>query len=211
MSIPEEKLREMLGTDVEGSNSIDIGKIVRHSGEKLDKLVEIVKRSEEYEQHPCGRIAPQLGMFRLHSDAILPTHATKYSACWDVYSIEDVRFNNATFSGVRLGEVFKPIRTGWRLVIPEGYRIDVRARSGLAAKQGITVLNAPGTIDHDYEGELMIILASVNDQNIVIKKGDRIAQIALERVQEFTVAEVSEDQLPVIDSERAGGLGSTGS
>ncbi len=168
-----------------------------HLDTKLQRVANIVARS-------CAPVHT-LGLYRLSPDAIMPTRATKHSACWDVYSIEDAR----------LGETggqwrFAPVRTGWRLMIPEGFRIDVRARSGLAAKQGVTVLNAPGTIDHDYEGELMIILGSLNKFKIDIKKGDRIAQIALERVQEFTVEEIDEADLPVIDSDRTGGLGSSG-
>lgn len=183
----------------------------RHSDEKLERIIRLVTESQKPQQdwnpHPTTNqrtvCVPKLGLFRMSPDAILPTRGSKYSACWDVYSIEDVELGGMEH------DYFKPVRTGWRLVIPEGYRIDVRARSGLAAKQGITVLNAPGTIDHDYEGELMIILASV-DKCMIINKGSRIAQIALERVQEFTVAEVGEEDLPVIDSDRAGGLGSTG-
>ncbi len=181
----------------------------RHSDEKLERIVRMVAESQTHHGYiplqPTRTITkPRLGLFRLSPDAILPTHGSKYSACWDVYSIEDVQLCNI---GARN---FYPVKTGWRLVIPMGFRIDVRARSGMAAKQGVTVLNAPGTIDHDYEDELMIILGSVNGNNVQINKGDRIAQIALERVTEFTVAEVDEEDLPVIDSDRAGGLGSTG-
>ncbi len=183
----------------------------RHSDEKLERIVRLVAESQMPENWNPSATAtqrtvsiPKLGLYRLSPDAILPTRATKHSACWDVYSIEDVQLCDI---GARN---FYPVKTGWRLVIPEGYRIDVRARSGLAAKRGVTVLNAPGTIDHDYDGELMIILGSVNGNNVQINKGDRIAQIALELVQEFTVKEVGEDDLPVIDSDRAGGLGSTG-
>ncbi len=187
--------------------------LTRHSEDKLAALVEKMKDElkpkDEFRNPNLGpapkEYIPRLGLYRLSSNAIMPTHATKHSACWDVYSIEDKR----------LGETggqwrFAPVRTGWRLVIPQGFRIDVRARSGLAAKQGVTVLNAPGTIDHDYKGELMIILGSLNRCAIDIKKGDRIAQIALERVQEFTVEEIGEEDLPVIDSDRIGGLGSSG-
>lgn len=190
---------------------------VRHSEQKLNNIADMIIRDGRGMRFPgldlpdfpitvgnTKRYSMQLGLYRLSPDAILPTRATKHSACWDVYSIQDVQLCDI---GSRN---FYPVKTGWRLVIPEGYRIDVRARSGMAARQGVTVLNAPGTIDHDYDGELMIILGSVNGNNVQINKGDRIAQIALERVQEFTVKEVGEDELPVIDTDRAGGLGSTG-
>lgn len=182
----------------------------RHSDEKLERIIRLVTESESQKQedwnpHPTvtqrTMCIPKLGLYRLSPDAILPTRGSKYSACWDVYAVEDVNFGG-------IDPNFKAMKTGWRLVIPEGWRIDVRARSGLAAKQGITVLNAPGMIDHDYEDELMIIIYATGGGSI--KKGSRIAQIALERVQEFTVAEVSQEDLPVIDSDRVGGLGSTG-
>lgn len=184
----------------------------RHSDEKLERIFRLVTEFQKPQQdwNPLATATqrtvsiPKLGLYRLSPDAILPTRGSKYSACWDVYSIEDVQLCNI---GARN---FYPVKTGWRLVIPQGFRIDVRARSGLAAKQGVTVLNAPGTIDHDYEDELMIILGSVNGNNVQIYKGERIAQIVLERVQEFTVAEIDEEDLPVIDSDRVGGLGSTG-
>jgi len=158
------------------------------------------------------RYSMQLGLYRLSPDAILPTRATKRAACWDVYAAEDFTIGgegHCINEGEELSN-FVAVKTGWRLVIPEGWRIDVKPRSGMAAKQGITVLNAPGTIDHDYAGELMIILGTVSTSVIDFKKGSRIAQIALERVQEFTVKEVSEDELSVIDSDRVGGLGSSG-
>lgn len=190
----------------------------RHSNKKLNNLIDLIRQGGvigvrtsldcpgETTVGNTKRYGMQLGLYRLSPDAILPTRATKHSACWDVYAIEDGMLSDA---GSRNN--FCVMRTGWRLVIPEGYRIDVKARSGMAAKQGVTVLNAPGTIDSDYEDELMIILGSVNRNNVWIEKGQRIAQIALERVQEFTVKELSEDELPVIDSDRTGGLGSTGS
>jgi len=99
------------------------------------------------------------------------------------------------------------VPTGCFYEIPEGYEIQVRPRSGLAAKNGVTVLNTPGTIDSDYRGELMVILINLGDQDFVINSGDRIAQIV--------VAPVTQGVFELTDSlsetERgAGGFGSTG-
>ena len=99
------------------------------------------------------------------------------------------------------------IPTGLFFEIPEGYEIQVRPRSGLAAKNGVTVLNTPGTIDSDYRGELKIILINLGDENFVINNGERIAQIIISPVvqADFQIAN------SLSDTERGtGGFGSTG-
>ncbi len=99
------------------------------------------------------------------------------------------------------------IPTGLFVEIPAGYEIQVRPRSGLAAKHGITVLNSPGTIDADYRGEIKVILVNLSDEAFEVKPGERIAQLVLashERIEWDAVGELS-------DTERgAGGFGSTG-
>jgi dUTP pyrophosphatase len=99
------------------------------------------------------------------------------------------------------------VPTGLRLQIPEGLEGQVRPRSGLAAKHGITVLNAPGTIDSDYRGEVKILLVNMGDEDFVVRNGDRIAQIIFCPV--VRVAFRREDTIS--DSRRgSGGFGSTG-
>ncbi|MCR5081339.1 MAG: dUTP diphosphatase [Treponema sp.] len=101
----------------------------------------------------------------------------------------------------------KLIPTGLFFEIPEGYEIQLRPRSGLALKNGITVLNTPGTIDSDYRGELMALLINLGDEDFTVSNGDRIAQIIVAPVTlgDFKVV----DKLS--DTERgAGGYGSTG-
>jgi dUTP pyrophosphatase len=99
------------------------------------------------------------------------------------------------------------IPTGLFIEIPHGYEIQVRPRSGLAIKQGITCLNTPGTIDSDYRGEIMIILVNLSDQIQVINPGDRIAQLVLQKVEKAAWETVEQ----VEASERnEGGFGSTG-
>lgn len=100
------------------------------------------------------------------------------------------------------------IPTGLMLAIPEGYEGQVRPRSGMAAKQGVTVLNAPGTIDADYRGEVKVILVNLGQEPALIKRGDRIAQLILSPVARLPQKTVK--SLP--DTERGtGGFGSTGS
>ena len=99
------------------------------------------------------------------------------------------------------------IPTGLYIEIPEGYEGQVRPRSGLAIKFGITVLNTPGTIDADYRGELKQILINLSDQPFVINNGDRIAQIIFARCEQAEMVEVDE----LSETERgAGGFGHTG-
>ncbi len=99
------------------------------------------------------------------------------------------------------------IPTGLFLEIPQGYEVQIRPRSGLAIKQGITCLNTPGTIDADYRGEIKVILINLSGEAQVIQPGDRIAQMVLQKVEQIEwvpVNELSET------SRGAGGFGSTG-
>ena len=99
------------------------------------------------------------------------------------------------------------IPTGLFIALPEGYEAQVRPRSGLALKQGIGVLNSPGTIDADYRGEIGVILVNLSSESVVINDGDRIAQMVIARHEqaEWTVVEV------LSETERgAGGFGHTG-
>jgi len=99
------------------------------------------------------------------------------------------------------------VETGLSVAIPEGYEIQVRPRSGLAAKHGLTCLNTPGTIDSDYRGEIKVILINLGAEAFVIKRGERIAQLVLAPVTRLTWSEVTE----LGATERgAGGFGSTG-
>lgn len=134
-----------------------------------------------------------------HSKGLpVPAYATSGAAGMDVISAEDVTLQpNARYA----------VATGLALAIPQGYEIQVRPRSGLALKHGITVPNTPGTIDSDYRGELKIILINHGGERFVIRRGDRIAQLVLAPVVQAMWTEVEELDL----TERgAGGFGSTG-
>lgn len=128
----------------------------------------------------------------------LPAYATSGAAGMDVVSAEDVTLAPAARHAVA---------TGLALAIPEGYEIQVRPRSGLALKHGITVPNTPGTIDSDYRGELKVILINHGAEPFVIQRGDRVAQLVL-----APVVQAAWDEVEELDAtERgAGGFGSTG-
>jgi dUTP pyrophosphatase len=99
------------------------------------------------------------------------------------------------------------IPTGIFIEIPHGYEVQVRPRSGLASKQGITCLNTPGTIDADYRGEIKIILINLSAQEQVIQHGDRIAQLVVQKVEQAVWKPVEELE---ITERNAGGFGHTG-
>ena len=99
------------------------------------------------------------------------------------------------------------VGTGLFIELPEGYEAQIRPRSGLAAKQGVTVLNSPGTIDADYRGEIGVILVNLSNENVTISRGDRIAQMVVARYEraEWTQVEALSETV-----RGAGGFGSTG-
>ncbi|MCG2717382.1 MAG: dUTP diphosphatase [Nanoarchaeota archaeon] len=128
----------------------------------------------------------------------LPKFETEGSAAVDLHSSESLTLNP--------GE-FRKISTGVKIAIPKGYEGQVRPRSGLAANYGISIVNTPGTIDSDYRGIVQILLVNHGPNYFHVKKGDRIAQLLVKRVElfEWEIAESLDE------TERgAGGLGHTG-
>jgi dUTP pyrophosphatase len=132
------------------------------------------------------------------SDAIEPTYATAGAVGADLCSAEEV----SIMPGDRL-----LVHTGVYLEIPVGFEVQVRPRSGLALKHGITVVNSPGTIDSDYRGEVGVVLINHGKDVFKIKKGDRIAQLVLNEVHRMAFVEIQE----LSETQRGeGGYGSTG-
>lgn len=130
----------------------------------------------------------------------LPNYETKASAGMDLRANLDNPI------------ILKPLErnlipTGLFIELPVGFEAQIRPRSGLAIKKGITLLNSPGTIDADYRGEIKIILANISSEDFVINDGDRIAQMVIARHEQAEWIEVSE----LVETERGGGgFGSTG-
>ena len=130
----------------------------------------------------------------------LPSFATKNSAGVDLRA-------NLT-EPITLGALErKIIGTGLKIALPEGYEAQVRPRSGLAAKHGLTVLNAPGTIDADYRGEIGVILVNLSNNSFTINPGERIAQLVIAKYEQ-----VSWNLTESLDTKErgSGGFGSTG-
>lgn len=135
---------------------------------------------------------------RLTDTAVLPTYAHVGDAGMDLYADEDIMLGSETWNVVS---------TGVAMSIPEGYVGLIHPRSGLAAKHGITVLNAPGTIDAGYRGEIKVILLNGTDKDFVVRRGDRIAQLVVQEFVHGDIVEVSS----LDDTERStNGFGSTG-
>jgi dUTP pyrophosphatase len=140
----------------------------------------------------------KLKIKKLKNEAIIPSYQTKEAAGFDLHSIEDVILN----PGER-----KLIGTGLAFEIDYGFEVQIRPRSGLAYKKGISVLNSPGTIDSDYRGEIKILLINHSNEKFKIKKGDRIAQAVVAPVIQAEIVEVEE----LSETKRGkGGFGSTG-
>lgn len=136
-----------------------------------------------------------------HSEDIpLPTYMTEHASGMDVYAACEKEI------------VLQPgdralVPTGFAMAVPEGYEAQIRPRSGLALKQGLTCLNSPGTIDADYRGEVGIVLANLGREAVTIRRGDRIAQMIIQKVERAMWVEEKE----LADTPRnSGGFGSTG-
>ncbi|HMC67651.1 MAG TPA: dUTP diphosphatase [Mycobacteriales bacterium] len=136
---------------------------------------------------------------RLHDDLPVPAYAHPGDAGADLVAAEDVQLA----PGQRA-----VVPTGVAIALPDGYAAFVHPRSGLAAKHGLSLVNAPGTIDAGYRGEIKVIVVNLDrDRPITLQRGDRLAQLVVQRVERASFEVV--DQLP--DSVRSeGGFGSTG-
>ena len=127
-----------------------------------------------------------------------PAYATEGAAGLDIVTAEDLSLAPG-------GRIAAP--TGFAIEIPPGYEVQVRPRSGLALKYGVTCLNTPGTIDSDYRGEVKVILANLGQETFAVRRGERIAQLVPAPVLRASFEEVEE----LSESGRgAGGFGSTG-
>lgn len=139
-----------------------------------------------------------LEMIKLDKNLPTPHYETSGSSGMDLYAAEDFPLRrNCT----------KLIKTGISIAIPEGFEGQIRPRSGLALKNGITMVNSPGTIDSDYRGEVGVILHNLGDETFKVLRGERIAQLIIAPVQRVEVAVV--DKLPETDRGE-GGFGHTG-
>jgi len=141
---------------------------------------------------------------KLHKDAIIPTYATEGSAAVDLYTIEDYLIKSVPINSVKF------IRTGVAIEMPEGYYAEIYNRSGLSTKKELVIVSSR-IIDNDYRGEILIpmkLIATLPEYwGVVIKKGDRIAQMIIKKYEKIEFNEVDE----LNETDRGdGGFGSSG-
>lgn len=135
-----------------------------------------------------------------YNDLPTPKYMTNGSAGMDLYAAIDYSITLKTLERIT-------ISTGISIELPKGYEAQIRPRSGLASKNGITLLNTPGTIDWDYRGEIKVIIINLSNEEFMIKRGDRIAQMVINKI-ETPIIEIVEE---INETERgANGFGSTG-
>ena len=137
---------------------------------------------------------------KLKNTAIIPKYETSHSAGMDIRACLEIPIDLAPMQRVL-------VPTGLAVEVESGYEIQVRARSGLALKNGISLVNGIGTIDSDYRGEIGVILINLGEENFVINNGDRIAQLVISKYEIGKVIE--QDNLSKTDRQQ-GGFGSTG-
>jgi len=143
---------------------------------------------------------PLIQIKKLHADAQIPRYMTELAAGMDIHALPQ----KTTY--LQPGERCL-IPTGIAMAIPPGFEVQVRPRSGLAIKQGVTLVNTPGTIDADYRGEIQVIMINHGQDVFKISAGDRIAQLIVAPVSQAVIEEVSE----LSETRRgSGGFGHTG-
>jgi dUTP pyrophosphatase len=146
------------------------------------------------------RLAVEIRRLPHAHDLPLPHYATSGAAGMDL--VAAVEASTTIEPGRRV-----LIPTGYQIALPRGFEAQVRPRSGLALREGVTVLNAPGTIDHDYRGEIQVLLVNLGPEPVRIGRGDRIAQLVVAPVTSVQLREVASLDETV---RGAGGFGSTG-
>lgn len=157
----------------------------------------------------------RLEVKKLHPDARIPKYQSEGAAGFDLHALvnKDYKASHTCMKDGKPVKVICPkeigiVKTGLSVAVPPGYEMQVRPRSGLAAKKCITVENSPGTVDSDYRGEIMVILRNEGTDYFIVHDGDRIAQAVIAPVEQATIVEVEE----LSETARgSGGLGSTGS
>ena len=186
----------------------------------------VVQEPKPIKMSDIPALGTPLGVFALNAGAVLPELATAGSGAFDIRAnfqdVKEVTFytgsNKKTTTAVRdqygiLSVILQPharamIPTGLIFDIPNGFKLEFSARSGLSLKEGLNLANGQALIDSDYVEESFILIQNNSDLRVEIKHGDRIAQAALARVEPTTIVELT--QRPAQKTTRAGGMGSTG-
>ena len=146
---------------------------------------------------------PTLRVYKMRADAVIPRYATSGAAGLDLAACLTTSITLEPGGTAR-------VPTGLQIALPPGHEAQVRPRSGLAARHGVTVLNAPGTIDEDYRGEVQVLLINHGPDSFTISHGERIAQLVIAPVTQVEIEPIN-DEAALGGTERGdGGFGSTG-
>jgi dUTP pyrophosphatase len=146
---------------------------------------------------------PRLRVYKMRADAIIPRYESEGAAGMDLAACLDTMITLEPGGTAR-------VPTGLRIALPAGHEGQVRPRSGLAARHGITVLNAPGTIDEDYRGEVQVLLVNHGSDSFTIAHGERIAQLVVAPVVRVEIETVNDEAALGGTKRGDGGFGSTG-
>jgi len=144
-----------------------------------------------------------LRVYKMRANALLPRYETSGAAGLDLAACLEAPLTIAAGGTAQ-------VPTGLRIALPPGHEGQVRPRSGLAARHAVTVLNAPGTIDEDYRGEIQVLLINHGDEGFTIESGDRIAQLVVAPVTRVAIATADEEAALGGTQRGDGGFGSTG-
>lgn len=191
-----EDFSKELGKAKDGTYKDEKAKIVSYFMEKvIDTLHQIIK------YHGAFRIVP-IKVLKVDKDVILPFYSDGGDACMDICSNQAMTIEPHTT---------KIVPSGIKAIIPGGYELQIRPRSGISLKTGIRIANAPGTIDSSYRKEIGVIVENTSDTPFEIKKYDRIAQLRLAEVPHIQWEEISESEFEKYDNTNRGeGFGSSG-
>ena len=209
----QKALKEQTGT----AETVQLLEEAKHSGEYqqiaavIPTIIEELKTVTDASPNKIKFVISILELFdtdvfdanvsiELLDGATCPTYAHLTDAGADVYAAQDILIGHNSYGNL--------VPVGIKVAIPEGWLLSVRPRSGLSKKTTLRIANAPGTIDTDYRSEVGIIIDNIGDENITIKKGDRIAQLILEKCYRAKWSIVS--SVADIGNDRGGGFGSTG-
>jgi dUTP pyrophosphatase len=157
------------------------------------------------QEKSIDNLVVDLQILKMDERVETPFYATKASAGFDLKAFIPDQEEIVLKAGSR-----DKISTGLKMVIPQGFEVQIRPRSGLAFKHGISLTNTPGTIDSDYRGELQILIINHGDEDFVIKHGERIAQAVIAPVWQANFLEITELPDESNNDRGAGGFGSTG-
>lgn len=185
----KEFVNEITDDDTFSANKKDLIQTMFYS------VLEVFEQLALYQRTMVG-----VDIYKLNPDAIIPEYAHNTDAGADIFAVEEVIINpNET----------KIVKTGIALAIPAGYEIQIRPRSGLSAKTGLRIPNAPGTIDSDYRGEVGVIMQNTGDTPYTVEKGAKIAQMLIAPTPMIRWKEVNSLEELGTTSRGAGGFGST--